>query len=219
MRLMTRPLIISDCDEVLLHMVVPFRDWVGERHAIDFALDNHDFSRALTYRDSGALYDPAKIWDLLSGFFDEAMHRQPAIVGAVAAMTQLAGLADIAILTNLQDRHAEPRAQQLKAVGIDAPVFTNQGPKGEALARIIAEYNPSVTVFVDDMGRHHESVNEIRPDVWRLHMIGEPLMARQFSASAFAHARIDNWEDAHIWIKEKLSAGVPAPKLAPEPGA
>ena len=25
-----RPLIISDCDEVLLHMVAPFRDWLGE---------------------------------------------------------------------------------------------------------------------------------------------------------------------------------------------
>ena len=25
---MTRPLIISDCDEVLLHMVAPFKDWL-----------------------------------------------------------------------------------------------------------------------------------------------------------------------------------------------
>ena len=27
---MAKPLIISDCDEVLLHMIVPFRDWLDE---------------------------------------------------------------------------------------------------------------------------------------------------------------------------------------------
>ena len=25
-----RPLVVTDCDEVLLHMVAPFRDWLGE---------------------------------------------------------------------------------------------------------------------------------------------------------------------------------------------
>jgi len=26
---MTKPLIISDCDEVLLHMIVPYKEWLG----------------------------------------------------------------------------------------------------------------------------------------------------------------------------------------------
>ena len=33
---MTRPLIITDCDEVLLHMVVPFRQWLDEAHDVHF---------------------------------------------------------------------------------------------------------------------------------------------------------------------------------------
>ena len=33
-----------------------------------------------------------------------------------------------------------PRAAQLAAVGINARVFTNQGPKGPALKTIIDEY-------------------------------------------------------------------------------
>jgi hypothetical protein len=210
---MSRPLIISDCDEVLLYMVVPFRDWVDSAHAIDFSLDNHDFSRALTYRHDGSFVEPAKVWNLLGGFFDEAMDRQPPIPGAVTAINKLSEIADIAILTNLQDHRAEARSEQLKAVGIDAPIFTNQGPKGDALARIKAEYQPSVTVFIDDMSGHHESVNEVSPDVWRLHMIGEPLMARHFEPAPFAHARIDHWDAAHIWIEEKLTAGAPAPKI------
>ncbi|MFM2410423.1 MAG: hypothetical protein RL481_1251, partial [Pseudomonadota bacterium] len=35
---MNRPLLVSDCDEVLLHMVVPFRDWLDEVHHIHFDL-------------------------------------------------------------------------------------------------------------------------------------------------------------------------------------
>lgn len=210
---MNKPLIISDCDEVLLHMVVPFRDWVDEKHAIDFSLDNHDFTRALTYRHDKSFVDPAKIWDLLGGFFDEAMDQQPPIAGAISAMNKLSEIADIAILTNLQDHRAQARSEQLKAVGIDAPVYTNQGPKGDALARIIAEYQPSVAVFIDDMGGHHESVNDVQPDVWRLHMIGEPLMARHFEPAPFAHARIDHWDAAHVWIEDILTKGAPAAKI------
>ena len=44
-----RPLVISDCDEVLLHMVAPFRDWLGEVHGIDFSMKDNDFGKALTY--------------------------------------------------------------------------------------------------------------------------------------------------------------------------
>ena len=44
---MSRPLIITDCDEVLLHMVVPFRDWLDEVHEVHFDLTNHGFVDAL----------------------------------------------------------------------------------------------------------------------------------------------------------------------------
>ena len=37
---MTRPLLISDCDEVLLHMVRHFADWLGTVHEIDFTIGN-----------------------------------------------------------------------------------------------------------------------------------------------------------------------------------
>ena len=58
---MSRPLVITDCDEVLLHMVAPFRDWLGEAHAIDFAFDAPDFTTALTRRESGETFkNPVK---------------------------------------------------------------------------------------------------------------------------------------------------------------
>lgn len=208
---MSRPLLISDCDEVLLHMVVPFRDWVDEAHHIHFDLETDDFSFALRHKHDGTQVESGLVWDLLKRFFVTEMHRQQAIDGAVAAINSLSEIADVVILTNLLEDRAGPRAEQLRAVGIDFPVTCNQGGKGEALAKIIAEYKPSVAVFVDDLGYQHHSIAEHNPDVWRLHMVGEPLLARHIKTSKAAHARIDLWADAEGWIRDKLLAGVAAP--------
>lgn len=210
---MSRPLLISDCDEVLLHMVVPFRDWVDERHGIHFDLESENFAFALRHKHDGTQVESGLVWELLKGFFDTEMHRQQAIDGAVAAINSLSDIADVVILTNLMDDRAVPRAEQLRAVGIDAPVYTNQGGKGEKLARIIAEYQPTVAVFVDDLGHQHHSIAEHNPHVWRLHMVGEPLLARRIKTSKAAHARIDLWADAYDWIKDKMVGGKAAPVI------
>ena len=210
---MSRPLLISDCDEVLLHMIVPFRDWLGEVHHIDFDLVHGDWGEALRHKHDGTIVERGQVWDLLNGFFDTEMGRQQAIDGAVESINRLREHADVVILTNLLDHRAAPRTAQLKAVGIDAPVYTNQGGKGEALGRILEEYKPSVAVFVDDLGHQHDSVGEHHPHVWRLHFVGEPLLWERVKSSKAAHARLDRWADAEGWIRDKLVANEPAPAL------
>ena len=210
---MSRALLVSDCDEVLLHMVLPFRDWLSEAHHIDFDLVHGDWGEALRHKHDGTVVERGRVWELLNGFFVTEMHRQQPITGAIEAMTRLGEHADIAILTNLMHHHNEARGQQLRAVGIDAPVHTNQGGKGEALARIIADYQPSVTVFVDDLGHQHESVAEHVPNVWRLQLVGEPVLWDRVKPSRYAHARIDDWAEAEAWILDKLTGARSAPVI------
>lgn len=203
---MSRPLVITDCDEVLLHMVAPFRAWLGERHDIDFAMDQHDFSRALSHRDGRAV-EIGEVWPLLNLFFDTEMHRQSPIAGAVEAMGTLAEQADVVVLTNLLDHRQDSRTRQLADHGIDVRVFTNQGPKGPALQRILDEYKPSRAVFIDDLAQHHDSVSVTAPDVSRLHLCGEPLLAPHIPcahSAGHAHARIDEWARALPWLIERL---------------
>ena len=209
---MTRPLIVSDCDEVLLHMVAPFRDWLGEAHGVDFSMTGNDFSRALTYRSSGELVEGGDIWRLLNLFFDTEMHRQQPIAGAVQAMATLGERADVVILTNLNDHRQVTRTEQLRANGIEARVFTNQGPKGPALQAILDEYRPSHAVFIDDLPQHHGSVAEVAPQVTRLHLCGEPLLAPHIAcahALGHAHARIDDWQTALPWLLERIDGEKP----------
>ncbi len=211
---MTRPLIISDCDEVLMHMVVPFQAWLDECKDIDFKLDSADFTHALTHRKDQSIVAAEAIWGLLGEFFDGEMHRQKPIEGAIESMNILSERADIVVLTNLMDHRMEARQKQLKNFGLDVKVYCNQGPKGPALKKIMSEYNPKQALFIDDLANHHQSVGEMQPDIWRLHMVGEPLLAPHIKAAPYAHKRSDYWIDAKSWIDEILDGGGIAPNIA-----
>jgi FMN phosphatase YigB (HAD superfamily) len=204
---MNRPLVITDCDEVLLHMVSHFRDWLAEEEGVTFDMERHDFVNAMRRNDTGELVPQDQIWALLNRFFDDQMHRQTAVTGAIEAINALRENADVVVLTNLMDHRQESRTQQLLEHGLDVRVFTNQGPKGPALRAILDEYQPSRAVFIDDLPQHHDSVAEIAPEVARLHLVAEPLIAPNIACAwqaGHAHARIDNWKEALPWIRAQL---------------
>ncbi|MHA6718263.1 HAD family hydrolase [Sphingomonas sp. RS6] len=195
-----RPLLITDCDEVLLHMVRHFGEWLGEAHDIDFAPDGGDFAQSMRRRADGSLLAPREMWALLDGFFPDQMDRQTLVPHAREALARIAQVADIVVLTNLGDHCRDSRIAQLSAHGIAHRVECNQGGKGPPVARLVAEHGAPVAVFVDDLATHHESVAEHAPDVLRLHMIAEPAMAPAVPPAPHAHARIDDWRDAADWI-------------------
>ncbi|ALJ16078.1 hypothetical protein [Sphingopyxis macrogoltabida] len=212
---MTRPLVITDCDEVLMHMVVPFAEWVDAEHGVLFRMEDASFAGALKRKECGTPLEAAEVWPLLDGFFRAEMSRQHPIPGALAAMAAIAEQADIVVLTNVGPEHQQGRIDQLAAHGFHAPVIGSRGGKGEPVRRLIEEYRPSVAVFIDDLAGHHQSVAIEAPGVWRLHLVGEPAIADKIAPAKHAHARIDDWKEAQGWILARLAENIPAP--APEP--
>lgn len=208
---MNRPLIISDCDEVLLHMVAHFKDWLEQSEGVNFNLEGQNFAEALRWQSNNELVSPADMWRLLGRFFDTEMDSQLPIAGAVESINALAEVADVVILTNLVDERRDKRAAQLAAVGINAQVFTNQGPKGPMLQKIMDEFTPSRALFIDDLAQHHASVAEITPHVTRLHLCGEPMIAHSIDCAhkaGHAHSRIDRWDEALPWIMQRLEEAI-----------
>ncbi len=201
---MNRPLLITDCDEVLLHFIDPFHDWIGEVHGIEFKMDRHDFFTDLRRKVCGSPIETNEAWAIFNQFFTHEMHRQPMAPGAAQALSAVAKHADVVVLTNLPHRYEQLRTSQLSAHGIPYRVACNQGPKGPALKRLLDEFRPTAAVFVDDMPDHHASVAEIAPDVHRLHMVAEPKLAPYVAAAKAAHARIDSWIEALPWIINRL---------------
>jgi len=203
----SRPLVVSDCDEVLLHMVRHFRDFLAERHEVDFHMNGANFYSSMRCRQTGEALEEAEMWRLLNLFFDTEMDRQEPIEGALEAIGEIAEVADVVVLTNLKDHRAQHRTDQLAKLGVDVRVFTNQGPKGPALEAIMAEYRPSASVFIDDIAGHHQSALECVPQTARLHFCGEPLLAPHIECAhraGHAHARIDNWAEALPWLLGRL---------------
>lgn len=208
---MTRPLVITDCDEVLMHMVVPFAQWVDTEHGVLFRMEDASFAGALKRKECGTPLEAAEVWPLLDGFFRTEMARQYPIRGAMAAMAAIARHADIVVLTNVGPDHQAARAAQLSALGLDAPVIGSRGGKGEPVRRLLDERQPSVAIFIDDLAGHHHSVAAEAPEVWRLHMVGEPAIADKIAPAPHAHARIDDWAAAEDWILARLTENIPAP--------
>lgn len=202
---MNRPLIVTDCDEVLLHMVVPFRTWLDEAHGIYFDFSS-PFEEALRHKDSGDLIERERIWAVLGEFFAREMRRQTPISGAIEAMMTLAQRADIVVVTNIGAENAQARADHLHELGLPFPVIGNRGGKGPVVAELIGEKRPNLTVFIDDLEGNHASVAAHSPEVWRLQFVGESEIAPYARTAPDAHARIDDWSAALDWIAAKIDA-------------
>lgn len=200
-----RPLLVTDCDEVLLHMVSHFADWLAEAHDLSFDIAAPGFRDALRDRD-GQPVAAELVWPLLDQFFDGEMHRQNVVPGAVEALAAISDHADIVVLTNIGDQYEAGRIEQLERFEIRHRVLCNRGGKGRPVLELVEAMGPSAAVFVDDLAVHHESVAIHAPQVWRLHMIAEPRLAAHTPPAPHAHARIDHWEEAVPWIIERLTA-------------
>ena len=203
---MSRPLLITDCDEVLLHMVSHFRDWLHEAYDLDFAFETGKFEDALTDRRTGETLGRDRVWPLLGEFFEGEMHRQTPVPGAIEALGKIGEVADIVILTNLPDLAHPWRVEQLANHGIAHEVVCNQGGKGVPARAIIDRHGASRTAFVDDLPVHHTSVAKHAPEVFRLHMVAEPVLAPAVPPAVDAHARIDDWPTACDWLLERLTS-------------
>ena len=204
MSLSGRPLLVTDCDEVLLHMVRHFAAWLDEEHAVTFAIDSGDMATALRRQDNGEVLPGEEVWPLLWGFFDREMDRQTIVPGAVEALGRIGEVADIVILTNLGEESRDGRIEQLARFGIAHEVVCNRGGKGEPLKAIVERLGATRSVFVDDLAVHHASVAKHAPETQRLHMIADERLAKVSKPAEHAHARIDDWASATPWILERL---------------
>ena len=201
---MRRPLLITDCDEVLLHMVGHFAEWLEADHGVNFALESGGFTDAMTIASTGEPITRDDGWRYLDLFFRAEMHRQTLVPGAVEALGRIGEVADIVVLTNLGSEAHAWRVEQLAGHGIRHDVICNQGGKGAPVAELLRTRQPTTAAFVDDLPMHHSSVAKHAPKVWRVHMIAEPRVAGAVGKAPEAHVRIDNWPTAADWILDRF---------------
>ncbi|MFQ3594634.1 MAG: HAD family hydrolase [Sphingomonadaceae bacterium] len=193
-----RPLLILDCDEVILRFAEPFRLWLADVHALELRFDSFALVGNIRHKADGRPLEPQAFPALLDGFFAHGQHLQTPADGAVEAIAALSREMDVAVLTNIPEAHREIREEVLRSFGLELPVHVNDGGKGRVV-KALAGDRPAV--FVDDLPPHHGSVAQHAGHVGRLHMIADPVLRGLIPAAPHAHARIDAWEDAQEWIR------------------
>ncbi len=202
---MTRPLIISDCDGVLLEFIDPFIAYLRDEHALTLRLDS--FALTGNVRNAaGEAIAPEAFPPLLDGFFTTHMPTQAPVAGAIDSLASLAAHCDIVVLTNIADHHAVARTAELARLGMPYRVIGNNGPKGAPIRALLDEFQPSQAVFIDDLPPHHSSAKKHVPHVHRLHMVAEAPLRTLIPAAPDADARIDDWPEALAHIRSILGA-------------
>lgn len=204
---MSRPLIICDCDEVLLHFAAPFRDYLSSIHDMELNFASFSLVGSIRRRACGSGLTQADVEPLLDGFFEAWIDRQYPAHGAVEALADLNRSADIIILTNVKDMVRTRRGAELKRHGMPYDVLCNRGPKGPPVAALLAERQPTAAIFIDDLPPHHSSVAKHAPEVHRLHMVADPELRGLIPAASDANARIDDWASALPYIRKVLALG------------
>jgi hypothetical protein len=192
-----KPLLILDCDEVILEFAGPFARWLRDARDVELRFDSFALAGNMRHLADGRLVDMAEFPALLDGFFAEGQHLQAPAEDAVGALTRLSGHMDLVVLTNIPAAWRDIRLQHLKALGLDVPVHANDGPKGRMVKELAGDRR---AVFVDDLPPHHDSAAKHAPDVGRLHMVADATLRPLIPAAPAAHARIDRWAEAEPWI-------------------
>ncbi len=202
---MARPLIISDCDGVLLDFADPFTAYLAEVHGLTLRLTSFALSGNI-HDAEGNPVEGSRFPKLLDGFFATHMPTQTPVAGAAAALAELARDCDVVVLTNIADHHAVTRTAELARLGMPYRVIGNNGPKGAPICALLDSFQPSAAVFIDDLPPHLSSAKKLAPHVHCLHMVAEAPLRGLIPAAPDADARIDHWPEAHAHIRRVLGA-------------
>ncbi len=167
----TRPLIVCDVDEVILHLVAPFEILLGER-GMELRKKLVKLTGNVFHLSDGREATQEDIWDTLNTLFEEQAERQNPVDMASHVLEELSIEFDILLLTNLPHEYGDLRRHHLAQLNIDYPLITNSGKKGPALDWL-SQQSARKMAFIDDTYHHLESVREHAPDVFLIHFMAD----------------------------------------------
>ena len=196
-----KPLLILDCDEVILEFAGPFARWLREARNVELRYESYALLGNMRFVDSGALVPREQLWELLAEFFSEGQPMQTPVAGVLDAIEAVQSDCELVVLTNVPEVGKAAREQRLQELGLMCPVVINSGAKGRKVQQLAQGRK---ALFVDDAPSHHESVAHHAPEVRRLHMVASDVLRPLIPAAEHAHARHDQWTDALPWLQDWL---------------
>lgn len=198
----SRPLIICDVDEVVVHFTRAFECYLAER---GLYLDTGSFALSGNIRSlaSRAPASQERVARLIDEFFAECTEDLLAIDGAAESLHALGAMADIVMLTNLPHHARAKRIANLRKHGLDFPCITNNGPKGPAIGHLAAGLKLPV-VFIDDSPNFIASSHQHAPQVHLVHFLHDERFARHHEPFPYVSLTTGTWREALPHIRKLI---------------
>ncbi|CAI2934509.1 hypothetical protein [Aminobacter niigataensis] len=190
----TRPLLVLDVDEVLLEFMVPFMRFLDAQGLV-FLAKSFRLTGNIVDRKTQTPLDQTAVSGLLDGFFLAQREWQTAAQGAADAVANLAGGAEVVMLTAMPHRHRDVRRLHLDALGFPYPLLTTEAAKGPALRQLRGESARPVA-FVDDIPYNLVSVRDSVSDAYLFNLMSYREMRLLMPPMPDGIVVADDWAEA-----------------------
>ena len=198
---MHRPLIVIDVDEVVLAFVDALEAWLGARE-LHLARDGFALNGNVR-RTDGEAVTTVELRSLLHGFFDEAAHDMAPLPGAIDGIASFSPAADVVFLSNLPAAAAVARRTNLDALGLRHALIVNEGPKGPALARLVAGMAAPV-VFMDDSPSNIASARAAVPAATLVHFVADAGFRATLTPGPDIALFTGDWDEAARFVTDNI---------------
>ena len=187
------PLMIFDADEVLVHFAEPFSTYL-KKHNHRLHLTGYRLDNAIKKVETDEVADQDTAKDLVWGFINEETKNQPAAKGAPEGLKKLQEHAQIIILSNVPHSVHDDRVLNLKSIGMDYPLISNEGMKGPAVKEILKDHKAE-SFFIDDNPYQVESVYNDNQDTVCVHFSVCDLVKPYMPKAVGASIEPTSWDD------------------------
>jgi hypothetical protein len=200
----SRPLVICDVDEVVVHFISDFENYLAERDLwLDF--DGFALNGNVRNRQSGEPASAEIVSGLVHSFFAARTRHQELIPGAVDTLNRFADHAEVVMLTNLPGDFRQERIDNLMGHGLTHPVIVNSGPKGPAV-RMLAEQHQGPVIFIDDSPSYLASVYEHHPECHLIHFLQDVRLQKVVEPMPWLSLRTASWVEVDGHVMQLIGA-------------
>lgn len=202
-----RPLVITDADGVLLCFTHGLEKWLRER-GLYLDLTHYRLRGSIRRQDDHSPVLDVETMALLEEFRAD-LDNLDAAEGACEALAELAKVASVVVLSNVNHRQASARRRNFEALGIDYPLIANDegggfmAGKGNAV-KALAARAAAITFFIDDIPANLAAVGEAAPGVVLVHLVESEPLRRLLGTDFPAHFHAESWPAAKRFILGQL---------------
>ncbi|CDZ27721.1 hypothetical protein [Neorhizobium galegae] len=201
-RLGDRPLVVCDVDDVVLHFVAPFQEFL-RREGHELLPRSFRLTGNIVSIETQIALEHPDVRRLIEDFFEAQENWQIPTDLVVQTLETLSKDADVVFLTAMPPRYRDHRRRLLDQIGLSFPLIASEEPKGPIMQRLHAG-RPLPSVFIDDMAHNLHSVRDHVAECLVLHMMPDSPLHLLAPKPAEGIVRATDWSHAAELIRRHI---------------